>query len=598
MAFFAVAGWPCVALRAAILGQRAGWTPSLLPQGVRTTRSKIEAVMQQNKNLIIAIALCLGIMFGWGWIAEQMGWVTRPNPAEVAKVQSEQQAAQMAVQAQVQQEAVQKAQAATIPAFTPAPGRDVRVDTPLYKAVIYSGGGTLRSFTLNDYHTERAESTPLINLVDPRTAAVAPLGLLINGQPSWSTGNWVVEGLADGQNVVVEAGKPSVLRLVGEVDGVRIVRELTFRADTYLISEKIRLTPLGDQPRSVRVGYTMGEDSSAASEGQYDGMRIAWNMDGKFKEESSAKDLAEKGILERGNILWAGAMSTYFMSTVAPVNTTDLTLKGRLQNDVYRVALEQGEVVAQPGAETQLDVSYWVGPKVRTLLAKAPNDLVSSIDLGMFSLIAKGLLWLLQIFYDYVHNWGVAIILLTVVIKAVFWPLTAKSYSSMEKMKKLQPMMVALREKYADDKETLNKETMGLYKTYGVNPASGCIPILVQLPVFFGLYQALLTSTELRHASFITYLPGTDILWLADLSSKDPFYITPIIMGATMFLQQRMSPPAGDPMQQKIMLFLPLIFTVMFLGFPSGLVLYWLVNNVLSIAQQWMMIRKTQSAQA
>lgn len=553
--------------------------------------------MQQNKNLIIAIVLCLGIMFGWGWLAEQMGWVSRPDQAEVAKIQAQQQVAHEAAQVQAQKDAVQKAQAATTPVFTPAPGRDVRVDTPLFKAVIYSGGGTLRSFELNEYRREIAKNSPRINLVDPRTSAVAPMGLLINGQPSWSTGQWVVEGLADDQNLHVEAGKTGTVRFVGEVDGVRVTRELTFRADTYLISEKIRLTPLGDQPRSVRVGYTTGEDSSAASGGQYDGMRIAWNMDGKFKEDSSTTDLAEKGVLERGKILWAGAMSTYFMSAVAPANTDDVTLKGRLQNDVYRVALEQGEVVAQPGVETQLDVSYWIGPKVRSLLAKAPNDLVSSIDLGMFSLIAKGLLWLLQFFYDYVHNWGVAIILLTVVIKAAFWPLTAKSYSSMEKMKKLQPMMTKLREKHADDKETLNKEMMGLYKTYGVNPASGCIPILVQLPVFFGLYQALLTSIELRHASFITYLPGTDMLWLADLSSKDPFYITPIIMGVTMFMQQRMSPPAGDPMQQKIMLFLPLIFTVMFLGFPAGLVLYWLVNNILSIAQQWMMIRKTQKVQ-
>ena len=148
--------------------------------------------------------------------------------------------------------------------------------------------------------------------------------------------------------------------------------------------------------------------------------------------------------------------------------------------------------------------------------------------------IAKGLLWLLEFFQKYVNNWGVAIILLTVLIKALFWPLTAKSYASMEKMKKLQPHMTVIREKYKDDKELMNKEVMALYKTYGVNPASGCVPILIQMPVFFGLYQALLTSIELRHAPFISYLPGTDIIWLADLSAKDPFYITPIVMGLTM----------------------------------------------------------------
>ena len=169
----------------------------------------------------------------------------------------------------------------------------------------------------------------------------------------------------------------------------------------------------------------------------------------------------------------------------------------------------------------------------------------------MFSLIAKALLWLLEFFHTYVQNWGVAIILLTIVIKAIFWPLTAKSYTSMEKMKKLQPMMVAIREKHKDDKEAMNKEIMALYKTYGVNPASGCVPILIQLPVFFGLYQALLTAIELRHATFVEFLPFTDYVWLADLSAKDPFYITPIIMGATMFLQQRMSPLPRTPPSRK-----------------------------------------------
>lgn len=544
--------------------------------------------MQQNRNLIIAIVLCLGIMFGWGSLAEYMGWVKRPDPAIVAQQQAAQQSAQEATQTRERQEAVLREEAAKIPTFTPSEGRDVRVDTPLYKAVVYSGGATLRSFELLNYHYGLGAQTPRINLVDAKSAAVAPMGLLINGLPSWSTGQWSFEG----DDLNLDAGAQGVLRFTGEVDGVRVVRELTFSADTYLIREKVRLTTPGNQARSVRLAYTMGEDASASSGGQYDSMRIAWNMAGKFKEETSAKDLAAQGVQEKGQILWASAMSTYFMSAVAPASTTDLVLKGRLQNDVYRVALEQPDMVVAPGIETVLENSYWIGPKVRSLLMQAPNDLVSSIDLGMFSIIAKGLLWLLQFFYGYVHNWGLAIILLTVVIKAVFWPLTAKSYSSMEKMKRLQPMMVALREKHGDNKEALNKEMMALYKTYGVNPASGCVPILVQLPVFFGLYQALLTSIELRHASFITYLPGTDILWLADLAAKDPLYITPIVMGATMFLQQRMSPPMGDPMQQKITMFLPIIFTVMFLGFPSGLVLYWLVNNVLSIAQQWMMIRK------
>lgn len=546
--------------------------------------------MQDSKNLILAIVLCLVILFGWGRLAEYMGWVQTPDPAAVA--QQQEAARQEAVKAEQHKE--EAAKAATLPAFTPAPGRDLTVDSPLYEAVFYTGGGPLRSFKLKKFQTGLAPDSPLVNMVDERTAAVAPLGLVINSQPSWSTGQWSLD--SGEQNLKLDAGQQGALRLVGVVDNLRVVRELTFNADSYLIKEKIRLINAGDQPRSVRVSYTVASDASNAAGGRYDSMRVAWDNDGSLSEESSGKTLESTGVQATGKIYWAGAMSTYFLSAVLPGETNSVTVKGLLQKTVYRTAVEEPENLLAPGQEKELTVSYWLGPKDRTQLQAVSDQLAKSIDLGMFSIIAKGLLWLLEFFHKYVHNWGVAIILLTIVIKAVFWPLTAKSYASMEKMKKLQPMMTAIREKYKDNKELMNKEVMALYKTYGVNPASGCVPILIQLPVFFGLYQALLTSIELRHAPFIMYLPFTDKLWLADLSAKDPYYITPVIMGLTMFLQQRMSPPATDPTQQKIMMFLPLIFTVLFLGFPSGLVIYWLVNNILSIFQQWLMMRKNKAA--
>ena len=546
--------------------------------------------MQDSKNLILAIVLCLVILFGWGRLAEYMGWVQTPDPAAVA--QQQEAVRQEAVKAEQRKE--EAAKAATLPAFTPAPGRDLTVDSPLYEAVFYTGGGPLRSFKLKKFQTGLAPDSPLVNMVDERTAAVAPLGLVINSQPSWSTGQWSLD--SGEQNLKLDAGQQGALRLVGVVDNLRVVRELSFNADSYLIKEKIRLINAGDQPRSVRVSYTVASDASNAAGGRYDSMRVAWDNDGSLSEESSSKTLESTGVQATGKIYWAGAMSTYFLSAVLPGETNNVTVKGLLQKTVYRTAVEEPENLLAPGQEKELTVSYWLGPKDRTQLLTVSDQLAKSIDLGMFSIIAKGLLWLLEFFHKYVHNWGVAIILLTILIKAVFWPLTAKSYASMEKMKKLQPMMTAIREKYKDNKELMNKEVMALYKTYGVNPASGCVPILIQLPVFFGLYQALLTSIELRHAPFIMYLPFTDKLWLADLSAKDPYYITPVIMGLTMFLQQRMSPPATDPTQQKIMMFLPLIFTVLFLGFPSGLVIYWLVNNILSIFQQWLMMRKNKAA--
>ncbi len=412
--------------------------------------------MQDSKNLIIAIVLCIGLMLGWGTFAEYMGWVKRPDPAVVAEQQKAASDAAEESRKVQQQAADEAAQARKLPIFTPSAGRDVLVETPLYAATLYSGGASLRSFVLKEYRTSIEKNAPFVNLVDEATAAVAPLGLLVNGQPSWSTGRWAF----DGNDATLAAGESSTLAFQGEVDGISVRRELTFRADTYLIEEKISLRPLGDQARTVRLGYTVGTDSAGLSSGQYDSMRIAWSINNKLDEEASEKTLTSAGLLETGNIQWASAMSTYFIAAVMPQEFQNMTLKGRLERGVYRAALENPELLLTPGQDRVVQLSYWIGPKVRSMLEQAPNDLVNCIDLGMFSLIAKGLLWLLAFFQSYVHNWGISIILLTVAIKLAFWPLTAKSYASMEKMKKLQPLMTSLREKYKDDTERLKKEIM------------------------------------------------------------------------------------------------------------------------------------------
>lgn len=538
--------------------------------------------MQENKNLVLAVVLCLIVLFGWNYFAEFMGWV-QPVTPEMAQKQRE-----IAAENAARRE--EAAKAATLPTFTPSPGKDFRVDTPLYEAVFYTGGGPLRSFRLKKYHDGILANSPVVNMVDERTAAVAPMGLVINSQPSWSTGQWALDASADSLNV--QNGETAAFAITGLVDNLRVIRQFTIDPRTYLIREKTLIANESGQPRSARVGWTAAMDASRVSGSKYDAMSIAWDNNGTLDDESSSKTLETTGTQATGKIYWGGAMSTYFLSAVMPQNPDNVTIKGLLQKTVFRVAVEADDIFLEPGQRKELETAYWIGPKDRAMLDAASDQLVKSIDLGFFSVIAKGLLWLLEFFHQYVHNWGVAIILLTFLIKGAFWPLTAKSYASMEKMKQLQPLMLKIREKYKDNKEEMNKEVMALYRNYKVNPASGCVPILIQLPVFFGLYQALLTSIALRHASFITYLPGTDIVWLADLSDKDPLYITPIIMGMTMFLQQKMSPPPADPTQAKVMMFLPLIFTVLFLNFPSGLVIYWLVNNILSILQQWLMMHK------
>lgn len=539
------------------------------------------------KRLILTVVLCLIVLLGWGRFAEYMGWV-KPAPPEQASRQ-EQAPAPPPVAPMAPLE------------FKPSPGKDFVVDTPLYEAVFYTGGGQLKSFILKKYNTGILPDSPPVNMVDPETAKFAPLGLLVDRNPTWSSGEWRLTGSDDGLHL--GDGEKGGFTITGRADDFRIERQFNVDAATYLIREKLTITNESQKARTADISFRQAMDASHSSGSQYDSMRIAWDENGKLDDETSASTLAkadERGArgkkLAQGRIWWAGPMSTYFLAAVLPARPDGITVIGQLDRTVYRVGVDTERFQLAPGQSATFEVSYWSGPKDRAEMEAVSDQLAKSIDLGFFSIIARALLWVLEFIHRYVSNWGVAIILLTIFIKALFWPLTAKSYASMEKMKQLSPLMQAIREKYKDNREQMNREIMALYKSRGVNPASGCMPILVQIPVFFGLYQALLTSIALRHASFISYLPGTDIVWLADLSAKDPLYITPIVMGLTMFLQQKMSPPPAEPMQRRIMMFLPLIFTLLFLNFPSGLVLYWLTNNVLSIFQQWLMMRKARKA--
>lgn len=528
-----------------------------------------------TRRTIIAVVVSILIMLGWTQLATHMGWLPKPvQPDPQTATSQSAQTTQTAPAAPI----------APLPTFQPAPGREVVVETPLYRAVFYSGGGILREFSLKKFRETLDADSPILQLISPHAAAKSPLGIILDGAPSWSGSDWRF----DGNDLYLEEGQTGTLRFVGEVNGVRLERELVFSADKYSIKENLFLQAA--QPRNVRVAFTINAGKLSTGDNKYDTTRVAYRSDGSFTEEGSENTL-KTGMNPRGIFSWACVMSNYFIASVSP-NDTSVTLKAKLEDDAYRVAVEKEDVMLAPGQTTSLAASYYIGPKEQDLLNEEPGELGAAINYGMFSIVARPLLAMLNFFYKHVQNYGIAIILMTCVVKIILWPLSYKSYKSMEQMKKLQPMMATLKKKYGDDKEGMNREMMQLYKTYKVNPASGCLPILVQLPVFVGLYQGLLGSIQLRHASFIDHLPFTDIVWLADLSAKDPYYITPLVMGATMFLQQLITPAAGDPMQRKMMLLMPLIFLFLFLSFPSGLVVYWLTNNVISIVQQWWQLRK------
>jgi YidC/Oxa1 family membrane protein insertase len=317
----------------------------------------------------------------------------------------------------------------------------------------------------------------------------------------------------------------------------------------------------------------------------------SYGHDGPVSYIAKSVDRPEVGKMEADkllgpNVSWGGFESKYFIAALIPQNPSLTTFRmAKDSSNLVTVSLVGPKNLIPPGQTGDFNYNLYLGPKDYSLLKEQNVGLENAIDFGdWLKWLAIPLLVSLKFLYGYVHNYGLAIIVLTILIKLIFWPLGNKSYKSMKEMQKLQPKMAALREKYKDDKARLSQESMALYKTHKVNPLGGCLPMIVQIPVFFGLYKSLLYAIELRHSPFFW--------WIQDLSAKDPYYITPIVMGATMFMQQKMTPTGADPMQAKIMLFLPVIFTFMFLSFPSGLVIYWLFNNIISIGQQVYINRK------
>lgn len=523
-------------------------------------------------RVILAVALSLAVLVGWNLLFPPV----RPHTD-----------APQANQTAAPTPAAETPAPAALPAFA-ATGTRLTVDTPRYRAVLNTAGGVLESFTLKGYATTIAPDAPAIDLVSPQSLAKAPLGLLWNAAPTW-TGPWQVSG----SDLTLGAGETGTIQLATRVGDLELTRTLRFRGDSYEIQEEVRLTNHGKGQVKGQLAATLASAGLSAPDDKYNPTQIAyWTQ--TLEHEGDAKDL-QTGIETDKPVRWGGIDSHYFLMAAVPTSG-DMILRAKLEDGVYRLALAD-TLVLDPGISQVRTLSYYLGPKTEADLASLPRELAQAINYGFFDVIAKPLKRFLVFLAAHTGgNYGVAIIILTVIIKILFWPLSHKSYKSMEQMKRIQPLMAKIREKYADDREKMNAEIMQLYKTYKVNPAGGCLPMLLQIPVFFALYQALLGAIELRHAPFITHLPGTDLVWLADLSAKDPFYITPIIMGATMFLQQRMTPTAADPTQAKIMLAMPVIFTFLFLSFPSGLVLYWLVNNVLSIFQQWLLTRSSRTA--
>jgi len=456
--------------------------------------------------------------------------------------------------------------------------KDVNLTTELCKAIFTTEGGKIKSWQLQKY-MDNTQKYPMEMLQNGASLDFAPYEYLDAYK------NLIYK--VDKEKLELYGQQKNTITFTADVqDNLRIEKKYTFHGDRYDMDFQFDVTNISKKSYRTRFGLNWEERYTKERLNQgYAFVGPAVYINGK-RNEIKPKNIKEQKEFS-GNIGWVAFEDKYFVNGIIPINENPQYVRiNRIDDQSFSAAMVYPDITMTPGQRISYSGHVYLGPKLDKKLALVPNDFNKALHYGWFDILARPLLIVLKWFEKYTHNWGIAIILLTILIKIAFYPLTHKSYKSMKEMQKIQPKMATLREKFKNDKEKLNREMWHLYKTHKVSPLGGCLPMILQIPVFFALYQALLYSIELRHSPFIPTVPLLGYKWIIDLSAKDPLYITPLIMGASMFLQQKMTPTTGDPMQAKIMLLMPVIFTVMFLNFPSGLVIYWLVNNVLSIGQQ------------
>lgn len=559
--------------------------------------------MDEQGRLFLAIALSFLVFAVWGYFFSESDQGIPQNTVKTEKQESEpgtknelEKTDQTVINPNVKEQVQHERQAENLNQNVPA--RNITISTPLYSVIISESGAKFVRFSLKEYRESIAVDSDEKAII----SGMNKVGSLVttfneNTEHTYFKANLTNDSL----NVSNEAKK---IEFIGVSDGIQIKKVFTFLPDSYRIQLDIAVVNFSSKPAngnfSISLSKLMGKDVSRI------GFEGPCGLIDNALEKIDVKDLEEKDTF-KGTIKWAAIQDRYFISSIIPKKEESAKLHvtkdiiDNEENAIIHNKLIFPEISMGINESESYSFDIFFGPKSLRLLDHVGYDLNKAVDFGIFSFIAKPCLTLMNLIHDYVFaNYGVAIILLTILIKIILWPLGTKSYKSMNEMKKLQPLMEEIREKYKNDKKKMNEELMGLYKTYRINPLGGCLPMIAQIPVFFALYQMLYGAIELRHAPFFG--------WINDLSAPDrlgnfdfsiPFMEAPtgipvltIIMGATMLLQQKLSPPPGDPAQAKMMMFMPIIFTVIFINFSSGLVLYWLVQNTLSIAQQYYTSKK------
>jgi YidC/Oxa1 family membrane protein insertase len=468
---------------------------------------------------------------------------------------------------------------------TPVQHKTIKVKTDYVAADIDLQGGDIVRLELLQQKDTLDENANFV-LFAPEHRFAAQSGLIGPGLPTHKTVYRVAADeyvLKDGQDklqVRLEANGP---------EGVKTLKTVTFHRGSYVIDISHEIINGSAAPVAAHAYFQFMRDGAAPAGdpkmvNTYTGAAIYTEQEKFHKIAFSDLDKDKASFPKTADNGWIAMLQHYFVSAWLPKEGVQREFYAKpLSDKLYSVGVILPVTAVAPATTGSVSVSLYAGPQEQDALKEIAPGLNLTVDYGWLTVVAAPLFWLLQFLHRWVGNWGVAIILLTVLIKAVFFPLSAASYKSMAKMKLVTPRMTRLREQFGNDRARLNQAMMELYKTEKINPLGGCLPIVVQIPVFISLYWVLLASVELRHAPFY--------FWIHDLSAQDPYYVLPLLMMGSMLIQTKLNPVPPDPVQAKVMMIMPFAFGVMFFFFPAGLVLYWLVNNILSIAQQWQITR-------
>ncbi len=546
-------------------------------------------------RLIGAIALSFLVFLLWDYFFVSKKKVEQTKQVQQVEQQKKEDRALEKTEKDIVAEALIPKQISVQPS---RPAKTVTVNLPLYSLQIAEKGAVFQSIILKKYREQIDADSPFLEMISSDIPdGTMRVGLVDNSLPGLKNGIFHADLTTEAVDIFDKSQELSFSWTSQE--GVVVIKKFLFSPDSYEIG--LTITINNGSNRTIEDNLTLSLVKSFLESKSRFGFEGPSALINNKLEQIKLKKIKENNVYP-GQIKWISVQDRYFMSAIIPEEPVEASMKlYHTENNILQNEYVQPAIVINPGTVQVYKYRLFFGPKSMKVLKKTGHDLGKAVNFGMFDFLAKPFVWIMNFLYDhFISNYGVAIIILTLLTKIILWPLGSKSYKSMNEMKKIQPLVTEIREKYKDDKKRMNQEMMGLYKTYKVNPAGGCLPMVVQIPVFFALYRMLYEAIELRHAPFF--------LWINDLAAPDrllrfdfsiPFMEAPygipvltIIMGATMFLQQKMSPPMGDPTQAKMMMFMPIVFTFVFINFSSGLVLYWLINNVLSIAQQYYISKK------